>query len=85
MSKRLQVLLTDAEYREVRRAALAQNMSIAEWVRQTLSLMRRREPSGNAEKKIQAVRAAARSQYPTADMDRMLAEIARGHGLDKNS
>jgi hypothetical protein len=84
MSKRLQVLLKDAEYREVRRAALAQNMSVSEWVRQALSLVRQREPSGNAEKKIQAVRTAARSQYPTADMDQMLAEIENGYSADKN-
>jgi hypothetical protein len=84
MSKRLQVLLKDPEYREIRQAAQARNMSVAEWVRQALSLVRRREPSGNLDKKIQAVRAAARCQFPTADIDRMLAEIESGYGPGKN-
>jgi hypothetical protein len=84
MSKRLQVLLKDPEYREIRQAARARNMSVAEWVRQALSLVRRSEPSGNASKKIEAIRAAARFGYPTADIDQMLAEIERGYGMGTN-
>jgi hypothetical protein len=84
MSKRLQVLLKDPEYREIRQAARARNMSVAEWVRQALSLVRRSEPSGSAGKKIEAIRAAARFEYPTADIDQMLAEIERGYGLGTN-
>jgi hypothetical protein len=84
MSKRLQVLLKDPEYREIRQAARARNMSVAEWVRQALSLVRRSEPSGSAGKKIEAIRAAARFEYPTADIDQMLAEIERGYGVDTN-
>ena len=34
MSKRLQVLLKEPEYREIRQAARARNLSVAEWVRQ---------------------------------------------------
>jgi hypothetical protein len=75
MSKRLQVLLKDPEYREIRQAARARNMSVAEWVRQALSLVRRSEPSGSAGKKIEAIRAAARFEYPTVDIDQMLAKI----------
>lgn len=84
MSKRLQVLLRDPEYREIRQAARARNMSVAEWVRQALSLVRQREPSGSAGKKIEAIRAAARFEYPTADIDQMLAEIERGYGMGTN-
>jgi hypothetical protein len=84
MSKRLQVLLKDPEYREIRQAARARNMSVAEWVRQALSLVRRSEPSGSAGKKIEAIRAAARFEYPTADIDQMLAEIERGYGAGAN-
>jgi len=84
MSKRLQVLLRDPEYREIRQAAHARNMSVAEWVRQALSLVRRSEPSGGAGKKLEAVRAAARFEYPTADIDQMLAEIERGYGVGSN-
>lgn len=84
MSKRLQVLLKEPEYREIRQAARARNMSVAEWVRQALSLARRSEPSGSAGKKIEAVRAAARHEFPTADIDQMLAEIERGYGVVTN-
>jgi hypothetical protein len=79
MSKRLQVLLKEPEYREIQRAARSRNMTVAEWVRQALSLVRRNEPSGNIGKKLEAIRAATRLEYPTADIDRMLAEIERGY------
>ena len=84
MSKRLQVILKDPEYREIQRAARSRNMSLAEWVRQALSLVHRSEPSGSVSKKLDAIRAAARLEYPTADIDRMLAEIERGYGVDTN-
>jgi hypothetical protein len=79
MSKRLQVILQDPEYREIQRAARSRQMSIAEWVRQALALARRREPLGNVEKKLAAIRAAARHESPTSDIDTMLAEIERGY------
>jgi len=85
MSKRLQVLLKDPEYREIRQAARARNLSVAEWVRQALRLARRSEPNGNVGKKIEAVRAAARFEFPTADIDQMLEEIERGYGAGPNS
>jgi len=81
MAKRLQVILQDPEYREIQRAAEAQRLSIAAWVRQALSAARRREPVGNVGKKLDAVRAAARHSYPTGDINDMLAEIERGYGV----
>jgi hypothetical protein len=84
MSKRLQVILKDPEYREIQLAARSRNMSVAEWVRQALSLVRRSEPSGSLGKKLEAIRAAARLEYPTADIDRMVAEIEYGYGLGTN-
>jgi hypothetical protein len=65
-------------------AARSRNLSVAEWVRQALSLARRSEPSGSAGKKLDAIRATARLEYPTADMDRMLAEIERGYSARPN-
>lgn len=79
MAKRLQVILKDPEYREIQRAARSRRMSLAEWVRQALSLARRGEPAGAADKKLAVIRAAARLDYPTADIDQMLAEIERGY------
>lgn len=80
MSKRLQVILKDQEYREIQRAARLRHMSIAEWVRQALDLARRSEPQGTVGKKLGVIRAAARLDYPTADIHRMLEEIEMGYG-----
>ncbi|HXW15534.1 MAG TPA: CopG family transcriptional regulator [Terriglobia bacterium] len=80
MAKRLQVILKDPEYREVKRAARSRQMSIAEWVRQALEQAHRGEPAGRAGKKLEVIRAAARGDYPTADIDHMLAEIELGYG-----
>jgi hypothetical protein len=79
VSKRLQVILQDPEYREIQRAARSRQMSIAEWVRQSLTHARRREPQGDLEKKLAAIRAAAKYESPTADIKTMLEEIERGY------
>jgi hypothetical protein len=79
MTKRLQVLLDDGELREIQRLARAHQLTVAEWVRQALRAARRRQPSGDVQKKLGAIRAAARYDFPTADIERMLAEIARGY------
>ena len=79
MAKRLQVILQDPDYREIQRAARSQRLSIAEWVRQALARARRGQPVGDVGKKLDAIRAAARHESPTADIDTMLAEIERGY------
>jgi hypothetical protein len=84
MPKRLQVILQDPEYREIRRVARSRRMSIAEWVRQALAVARRQEPLGNLSQKLEAIRAASRHSFPTADIDTMLAEIESGY-LGKRS
>lgn len=72
MSKRLQIILQDPEYREIQRVARSRHMSIAEWVRQALDVARRKEPMGSMSKKLEAVRLAAKFQYPSGDIDSML-------------
>jgi hypothetical protein len=84
MAKRLQVILQDPEYREIQRVARSRRMSIAEWVRQALAVARRQEPLGNVSQKLEAIRAASRHSFPTADIDTMLAEIEAGY-LGKRS
>jgi hypothetical protein len=80
MAKRLQVILQDPDYREIQKMARSRGMSLAEWVRQALELARRREPLGSASKKLEVIRAATQHNYPTGDIDTMLAEIERGYG-----
>ena len=81
MAKRLQVIVQDPEYRDIQRAARLRRMSIAEWVRQALVQARRCEPSREVTSKMEVIRAAARMEFPTADIDRMLEEIERGYVL----
>ena len=83
MAKRLQVILQDREYREIQRVASARHMSIAEWVRQALAAARRYEPRGDTGKKLDAVREAAKLEFPTADIDEMLVQIERGYGSER--
>jgi len=80
MAKRLQVILKDPQYREIKRAARSRRMSVAEWVRQALDQAHRRQPVGQVGKKLEVIRAAARLDYPTGEIDRMLAEIESGYG-----
>ena len=80
MAKRLQVILKDPDYRDIQRAARSRHMSLAEWVRQALARARQREPEGGAGKKIEVIRAAAKCDFPTGNIDRMLVEIERGYG-----
>lgn len=79
MAKRLQVILQDPEYREIRRIARSRRMSLAEWVRQALDRARDREPLKDVGKKLEAIRSASRCDYPTGDIDQMLAEIENGY------
>lgn len=77
MSKRLQVLMDEEEYREIQGVARRQRVTVAEWVRQALRKARE-DDSGTVEAKLRAVAEASRHQFPTADIDVMLDEIERG-------
>jgi hypothetical protein len=79
MSKRLQVLLEEAEFRDVREAAGREGIPVSEWVRRALRDARRRQPRGDLDDKVRAIRAAAGHSFPTADIDEMLGEIERGY------
>lgn len=78
MSRRLQVLFDEGEYREIRRIARRHRLTVSAWVRQVVRELLRREPAREPDRKLQAVRAAARSEFPTADIEQMLAEIRLG-------
>jgi ribosomal 50S subunit-associated protein YjgA (DUF615 family) len=79
MSKRLQVILQDPEYREIQRAARLQRLSLAEWVRRALQSARRHEPEGSSTRKLEVIRLAVQHEYPTADIDQMLEEVETGY------
>jgi hypothetical protein len=79
MSKRLQVLLDESELREIQKAARRDGVTVAEWVRRVLRDARQEGPVRETTRKLDAVRLAARHEYPTADIAQMLAEIERGY------
>ena len=85
MAKRLQVILKDPEYREVQRAARARHMSLAAWVRQALEAARQQEPAGAVDQKLDAIRIAAGYEFPTGDIDQILAEIDAGYNRETRS
>ena len=79
MSKRLQVVFADAEYRELQRAARQRGLTVSTFVRRALDAFRRSEPGRDPAVKIKAVREALTHSYPTADIDQMIAETERGY------
>ena len=80
MSKRLQVLIDEEEYQEIRSVARRQRVTVAEWVRQALRQARSEQP-GAIETKLRAIADASRHQFPTADIEVMLQEIESGRRL----
>lgn len=82
MAKRLRVIVQDREYRDIQRATRLRCMSIAEWVRQALVRARRSQPSRAVSSRLDVIQAAARLEFPTADIDRMLDEIEHGYGIE---
>lgn len=79
----MQVLVDDAEFRRMQAAAKARGLSLAEWVRGHLRDAARATPTGNTQRKLEAVRAASQHSYPSADIEQMLEEIERGYGVAK--
>ena len=73
-------MLDESELRDLRETASRQGMPVSEWVRRALRAARRLEPRGNIESKLRSVRTAVQHEFPTADIDKMLAEIELGYG-----
>ena len=71
--------MNEVEVGEYRRLAARDGLTLSEWVRQKLRRAGRDEPSGSIDRKLSAIRAAARHDFPTADIDQMLHEIESGY------
>ena len=82
MTQRLQVLLEDDEFAEIRRVAQRERMTVAEWVRQALRAARRDAPAADPRRKLLVVREAAQGGYPVGSLPSMLTEIESGYLLD---
>jgi hypothetical protein len=79
MSKRLQVLLDADEWEELQKIARRHRTTVSEWVRRTLREAREREPGGDVDAKLRAVRTAVRHEFPAPDVEQMLEETERGY------
>jgi len=77
--KRMQVLFQDDEYERLQQAARRAGLTLAAWVRRALRAAWRSAPLGDRDRKLDVIRSAARLDFPTADIDDMLAEIERGY------
>ncbi|MGH8999479.1 MAG: antitoxin [Acidimicrobiia bacterium] len=80
MSKRLQVVLADAELVRFQEAARLAGTTLAEWVRRALRQAEREAATGDGAQKLAAIRTASFHSFPAPDIDRMLAEIEAGRG-----
>lgn len=79
MSKRLQVLVPETEWAEIKRLARREKVTVGEWVRQAISHARSARPEKDPQTKLIAVRKAVTYSFPTADVEQMNAEIQRGY------
>jgi hypothetical protein len=75
----LDVLLEEDEWWEVREAASRRGIGVEDWVRLALREAYGREANRDLGEKLRAIRAAARHDFPTADVDEMADQIKRGY------
>jgi len=75
MSKRLQVLVPEDRYAEIARAAARRGVTVSAWVRMLLDEAVRGEPVRTATRKLAALRAGLRHEFPTSDIDEILEQI----------
>ena len=84
MSRRLQVLLDEAELREIQDFARRHRMTVSEWVRQSLRLARAGKPTHDASRKLDAIRSAAHHEFPAGEIGDILRDIERGYLEDQS-
>ncbi len=81
MSKRLQIVMPDDEYRAVTEAAQRQGKPVARLVRESLRRTLAEESVMAPSERIARVLQFARFAGPTGDIDSLLEEIERGRAL----
>ena len=79
MSRRMQVLFEESEFKRMQAAARACGQTLAEWVRGHLRQAVRTTPGGDQQRKLDAIRSASAHDFPSADIDQMLEEIESGY------
>ena len=86
MTKRLQVLLDDAELRTIQRLARRDKLTTAEWVRRRLREGAAASAKPDTASRLAAIHAAYRhsSSTPEPGIDQMLDEIGSGYLSDRS-
>jgi hypothetical protein len=78
MSKRLQVVVSDEEYRAITRVAAQRGVPVAEVVRDSLRRTLPGDEAPDPNMRIALVLGFARFAGPTGDIDRILTEVEKG-------
>lgn len=79
MSKRLQVVMDDAEYAEIESAARREGETVSGWVRQALRDARRTQPQTRLDEKLALLRASRAMDGPTGDIEQLLEQTSHGY------
>jgi ABC-type arginine transport system permease subunit len=82
MSKRMQVVVDDAELERYEETARALGLTLSEWVRQALRGAATAVSHGDIDSKLSALERATGHSFPAPDIDDMLAEIELGYVHD---
>ena len=80
MHVRLQLLLSEKEYKDLKAISSRCGQSVEGWAREVL-LKTRNEHSHTIESKLQAIAESAKHSFPSGDIEDMLAEIESGRKL----
>ncbi len=80
MSKRLQIVVSDEEYRALAKLARKRAKPVAQVVRESLRRTMADESERRPEDRIAAVLRFARFAGPTGDIEQILQEIEQGRG-----
>jgi hypothetical protein len=85
MTKRLQVLLDDAELQTIQHLARRDKVTTAEWVRRRLREGATAGSRPDTASKLSALHTAYRHAAPAPDIEQMLDEIERGYLSDPSN
>lgn len=79
MSKRLQIVVDDAEASRFEQCARAEGLTFSSWARQVLRAAERKVSVGDPDGKLAAIQAAYQYAFPAPDVASMLDEIEQGY------
>ena len=79
MSKRLQVLFSEEEYKNLKQHAKQGRATLGEWVRSALRRITDGESSRSPDEKLKILRRAMTYSAPTSDVEKMKEEIEKGY------